>query len=723
MTFSTAEQCDQQPQSGFFKPPTQNSHPDTTMSLFNPSSFDWPSSEVPAPPPDDQSAPNSGSPPESSLVDQDTTQQSLPASSPDGTVYEDAEEGEPDRPNKWRGSSEKYKALIADARQTKDSLDRLNDQEWGAHLFNVHGLKRGVYPDVLGSSAVGQKYEEWMRKERLYEDEGWFPHRSWTAWPLLPGVVPRRDERMLWDRHRNGDVADVKQAFKARLEEKPSQELEELLLAEFTKQARTRFEEREWDVDRESSSEDEEEPAQPAPAPGKRKRPDDGDTVDDSDKRKRFKKTGKQETGATLVNRSGTPLENEMLQVTFKPVVLADDDDACFKVQPMINSIVDSLDSLLTALHHSRMNQIPSSKPANVSLEDLLLADKSRSTSPASNTMTNTSDVGFAVKQTRRAHRTRAQHACRPRDWSEVLGMAAIVGFDTKVIHRTQARCEALFAERMTFRNVDSDSYQILSEPATLSITESKEQFLDGVHLDNFMQPIPRYHTARRYKHRKTPARRRDSNTSDITSATSRASTADSDEDEEESMECTNCGINHTTRWRRDPGTRKRLCNSCGVYLKRVGKHRPVDKNKTPAKECANCHTTKTSKWLLSKTNARLLCRKCYHEENRATIRNRHEVNNMTPTESCKNCGKPWTKGFRAGPDGPGTLCAACGVFWKRNGGMRPLERPAVSRQERFERSQELRKEARFRAERVRQEREARAMAANQQDIGVGTVT
>jgi len=646
------------------------------MSLFNPSTFNWPSSAIPSTSADTEDP--SGYLSSSSSIREDVNQQSNLEPS-DEDIFEDAEAGEEDRPNIWRGSNQKYKSLIADARQTKDGLDRLNDQDLSAHLFNIHGLKRGLYPDLFDNDAAKPKLEQWKRKERLFEDQGWFPRRTWTAWPLEPGVVPRRDERVLWDRHRIGEVAEVKKAFKARLMETPSQELEDVLLAEFTKQARKKFEAREWDVDRDTASEEEEEIGQRTQIQGKRKRQDDDDTGSEDHRRKKLIKTARHETGATLVNRSGTPLGEGMPNTIFKPIVLADDEDARSKTQPMINSIVSKVDSLLTALHHSRTQKTRSVRiknPTKTGLgQKLPQYAGSRSMSPASSSKSDTADSDAGQKRTTEAdENSRKQRACRPRDWSEVLGMAAILGWDTDVIRRTQARCEALFAERMTFRDVNSGPYDSPKQAESAPSINVKEEFLNGVHLDNFMQPIPRYRASRRYKRRKLVTRSSVNDMSGHTSPKSRTSgvTPEEEEDHEESIECTNCGTNYTTNWRRDPSTKKLLCNPCGVYLHRVGEQRP---KKDPVKECSHCKTKETSSWRRSRVDPSIvICRPCSKEEDKA-IKQKEQVVKLRYRlhVTCSNCGKPWTKGFRAGPDGPGTLCIACGAYLKRNGEMRPV--------------------------------------------------
>jgi len=355
--------------------------------------------------------------------------------------------------------------------------------------------------------------------------------------------------------------------------------------------------------------------------------------------------------------------------------VLADDEVARSKTQPMINSIVDKVDSLLTALHHSRTHQITSIRLRQwtKSRQYQLLTEEeeeSRVKSPVSIDKNDTHDSDSSGTRTTDAYETsrKRRRACRPRDWSEVLGMAGIIGWSPEVLSRTQARCEALFAERMTFHNINSGPYDCPAKAETFPSTAIKEEFLDGVHLDNFMQPIPRYHSSRRYR------RRRRANDSDEPGNGPRISNV-APEEEEESMECTNCGTNHTTNWRRDPTTKNLLCNPCGVYLHRLGKHRPIEKEPNPIRECALCKTKSTSSWRRSRLDTgAVICKACALKED-AAIKQREKdkgVKGLRDKRSvtCNNCGKPWTKGFRAGPDGPGTLCAACGTHWKRHGKM-----------------------------------------------------
>ncbi|KAJ7608518.1 hypothetical protein DFH06DRAFT_1346837 [Mycena polygramma] len=86
---------------------------------------------------------------------------------------------------------------------------------------------------------------------------------------------------------------------------------------------------------------------------------------------------------------------------------------------------------------------------------------------------------------------------------------------------------------------------------------------------------------------------------------------------------CSHCNSTSTPLWRRDPATRRPLCNACGLYLQQRNKQRPTaliaadqgddddDAEVDPgAPECSHCHTHRTSVWRRSKSGAKL-CNAC----------------------------------------------------------------------------------------------------------------
>ncbi|KAG9296746.1 hypothetical protein G9A89_001378 [Geosiphon pyriformis] len=86
-------------------------------------------------------------------------------------------------------------------------------------------------------------------------------------------------------------------------------------------------------------------------------------------------------------------------------------------------------------------------------------------------------------------------------------------------------------------------------------------------------------------------------------------------------LKCSNCGVRETPAWRRDLQGIALLCNSCGLYLKNKGVHRPTErapdgtirlKRATKSEtelSCSNCHTKTTPCW--RGTQNHKLCNKC----------------------------------------------------------------------------------------------------------------
>ncbi|KAJ7722118.1 hypothetical protein B0H14DRAFT_3520428 [Mycena olivaceomarginata] len=87
---------------------------------------------------------------------------------------------------------------------------------------------------------------------------------------------------------------------------------------------------------------------------------------------------------------------------------------------------------------------------------------------------------------------------------------------------------------------------------------------------------------------------------------------------------CSHCNTTNTPMWRREPLTRRLLCNACGVYLQQRNRMRPADLILTQCDgdtdipgaagpggpECSHCHTHRTGVWRRSKTGAKL-CNAC----------------------------------------------------------------------------------------------------------------
>ncbi|KAL1301970.1 hypothetical protein AAFC00_002425 [Neodothiora populina] len=188
--------------------------------------------------------------------------------------------------------------------------------------------------------------------------------------------------------------------------------------------------------------------------------------------------------------------------ITARPVFSADDDYSHKLLAPTVRQVMSRLDSLLLALHHQREGHYLRNRDAGDTSDDSVrsvVSSKSRAEKPKSrkraftpapqDDSTKPSDeeedqvmIGAAGPldhsssgsedlnhHSQPAHtsprkkttsKTTAHSPSSPRytrklglrDWSEVLGVAAMTGWDQSVIQRATKRCEALFGETMTFR-------------------------------------------------------------------------------------------------------------------------------------------------------------------------------------------------------------------------------------------------------------------------------
>lgn len=656
------------------------------MSLFNadPPTFVWPSSDTVADVPTEQHAPNGASPPRSSSNGSEYSDQ-LTEVEEEQDDYEQVQKTA--RPNRWQGTAHKWMNDTRNDRQAFKSLKSFEDDDLSIHLYNVHALKRGLYPvSTDGAANHHTDHKQWHRKEKLLGEVEWYPNRFWTAWPLEPDVVPRGDERSLRVKEAEGDAGALDKDKEMRLAGKPSQELEDVLLAEITKQARYKFEQREWAAEDVPIEDEGSDTAREARAPStslKRSRTTEaqGTLETEAGRANKIKRSSvRHDSVGSVVSRSGTPFQHDFLDVKYKPVIMADDDSALALAQPIIRSTVKKLDSLLLALHHSRSNDARAlnDRPRDDQCGNGRVIDSSG----LSNTDGQTSAEETDSSSTRSRKRSRLLLSqVRPRDWSQVLGMAAVMGWNNATIRRVQARCEALFGEQMVLNAIDVGPYDVTEQEL------GTDTMHGGVHIDGFMQPLGRRHfdhEAGRYTNRAIA--RVPSEGGDTDSV--QTSRGDAGLPANNRKQCANCGTSDTPNWRRDLSGQKTLCNTCGIYLRRFGQHRPFNEEGSTlldkVKECANCKTQDETLWRRGKSLA-LLCGTCrryeqrngrsrpLHDEDDGNVKG-SSAGEIAGTKNCGNCGRQQKpkEGFRPGPDGPGTLCARCGAYWRRNGRMRP---------------------------------------------------
>ena len=384
-------------------------------------------------------------------------EQALPTSTPP-----------PSRPNKYRGPASTWRNWTAPERELVASLDQLTAKDLSVHLYNIFKLKQKRSAKQRSQSELDENYAD------MYDADSWVPPRVWTAWPLAPEAVPREQEERKWV-----EPIILPPPYIVR-REMPGDILRELLEAEVQRKARIKFAKRPW---------------------------------------------------ADIDGHDGNELTN------VKPVVMTDDERASKILKPTIHAILARLDSLLMGLHSARnaslafddsgdesqsQTRVRSiSQPRSRKRKRVASGTDAITASASERAMTvSESDTSFASKRVPRSkgranrstsfsqtsnngpiHRRKSRLALR--DWSDIIGVAAIAGWEPAVIEKAATRCAGLFEGCITSRTL-KEGYEGhielchthgLFTPLLVTEKERTDQkarkgMLGSVHLDGFLEPI-----------------------------------------------------------------------------------------------------------------------------------------------------------------------------------------------------------------------------------------
>jgi len=434
--------------------------------------------------------------------------------------YEPSDSEEIERPNRWTGPPSTWQSLTAQERGLAASLIELRNRDLSLHLYNAFALKRRArkYRELKRADAAlsrsGENPEDREGSEGAddvedVEGNGWSPPKVWTAWPLPPDLVPRTDE------HVGPEDEDEAFTFKRRERERPSRELEDVLVGSALKIAKEKWEARDWaeswegvdDVDNndeglESGMKARTEEAHDPPHEEEPNGPIIGGANEDS----------------IIKEPSQPPPETTIMRA----VLSADDQRSRDLLRPSIRHTLTKLDAVLMALHHARKichhygsgseaNTDDDDRTPSVAPDSLTPTKRSRgrprkfenlASRPKSSAVQTSEDVDVELWRPKTSNRGRprkkyerldgetqeeylirvARIQKKPlpvfapprvtetpelpperqrrvpsrgrrlgvRDWSEVLGSAALVGFPPDVIARATQRCADMFGEGMT---------------------------------------------------------------------------------------------------------------------------------------------------------------------------------------------------------------------------------------------------------------------------------
>lgn len=406
--------------------------------------------------------------------------------------------------NRHEGSASFWLSKSALDRGIVTSLDQVQAQDLNLHLYNAYALKRRA------------KLAKLRPEEEREEGALWEPPRLWTAWPLPSDQVPPVRKRV-WDDLEAGEP--IWQSLERATG--PSAELGEILMGVVLKTARERFLAENFQHDANATSATKR-PSSAGNASRSRSRatstaPSEPETTistfshgsepdsDDPDTGPSSKPTNPdlptdtegEATHAEAAHSSPTPFDDPRLKL-LSPVIMADEETAASILQPSIRHILSDLDALLTGLHHARRASLrihDDSASGTQTDRDEAHTSRSRSRSKgqkpsaarrqkptaskavdphASSSSSGESPEQPPPKRTKKrsSPRTKARSLRQKRaraglrDWSDVLGIAAMQGWDRQVVDAAARRCAALFGEGMDFRvlgvDIGNEEYSIL---------------------------------------------------------------------------------------------------------------------------------------------------------------------------------------------------------------------------------------------------------------------
>jgi hypothetical protein len=355
----------------------------------------------------------------------------------------DQESSEEERENRFTGPASTWRDYTADERGLIASLDQERAGDLSVHLYNAHALKSHLYDrHAAATSQPWHSKHHWIKPN---EDGStpWYPDANWTAWPLHADDVPRNPEGFGKDVLLDDAAEGV---FKMPVAWRAGADLEDEVQALMQRRAKDRFMLR----SRAQSDPPTRQPSTTRSPSHVSSSPPAGPTS-----RRSSVASGNHSHG------SDSDVESTKSEKSIKPDFMMDDDDTRRLLSQGSRHVLSEFDKLLMGLHTSRQyhtfgsasDTTPGAKPR---------PQKRKRRSTTNETPVPLAKHGSAESedgQEQTSSRDYKQHpsgsnALYPRDWSEVLGIASVTGWNPAVVDRAAKRCAALFGERMLFRTM-----------------------------------------------------------------------------------------------------------------------------------------------------------------------------------------------------------------------------------------------------------------------------
>lgn len=433
---------------------------------------------------------------------------------------ENSEENEQERPNRFKGPPQTWKGYTAADRQIVESLQQLADTDLAAHLYNAHALKRRVRKSAqeLSTLANWQNKDAWLKQgeELKYTDAvgqlqtELVPAKDWTAWPVHPAslhasadglrraaVAPEKDEWII-----GGNAA-----------QDPGEELKDEMLGLFLRLAKNNWNTKKWQEISEQGT------AQRVPSRSRSRSQSvhtdvemkdyelgDGDEEEAQEDGKKRGRKPRVELNVKPSILADDAKAQQLLRPTIASMLSKLDDVVLALRRTRLNHFgrngygegssqsefttdAETTEPETHSRPPSRAKSATRSKPVTRQSSTSSRASRAPKSpkKPRKSTVEfdsdSASDYGAQFgeddvvnseasrgnskirKRSRSAsttdgedsHNTRDWSRAGLMDWSEVLGIAAVKGWDQKALARSAQRCSVLFGEGMSFRPFAED--------------------------------------------------------------------------------------------------------------------------------------------------------------------------------------------------------------------------------------------------------------------------
>jgi len=357
------------------------------------------------------------------------------------------------RPNRYYGPASTWRSWTKDDRDVAESLAEDRARNLSIHLYNAHALR--VQARKLKATAGRKRRRGTSEIDDNQADIFGIP-KVWTAWPMPPHEVPR------------GPFHPV--------DPRPSKELEECLISTTTKAARERWNSRDWQEEKIKQQASTEEPSdQTTAASG---------LLGFEESTEFASRAFSDDESSPTISDDSSNSDLYGIDPSAKPTILADDDRARHLLLPSTRHILSKLDHLLMALHHAR----------HAYAEPVLAVDDDMKASSATDCEPQSSGSGSPQKRHQHSRAQRASSVSTVatdasivssasgrkkgvwkagskrynrkfkglelRDWSDVLGMASLTGWNEDVVARAGKKCAELFGENMLFRKFHEGGHE-----------------------------------------------------------------------------------------------------------------------------------------------------------------------------------------------------------------------------------------------------------------------